>query len=150
MSSFKWGKLLGLSWSERMVLIEAACALSGARLALLCISFRRIAAWFGCLGAESGNTVSSLHDAAARQVGWAVETMARQVPWESRCLAQAISAWWMLSRRGIAGTVYFGVVHDPGKRFGAHAWLRCGSRIVTGGPVHEQFRVLTSFARNAQ
>lgn len=109
--------------------------------------FRTIASRLGQAGEESADTISPSLDSIAERVGWAVETMARHLPWDSRCLAQAIAAWWMLARRGIHGTVYFGVARNPDKQFDAHAWLRCGMRIVTGGNGHEQFRVISCFSR---
>lgn len=144
----KWKKFRALSRTERNLLVEATFALGGARLALACLSFRRIATWLGCLGIESSASVSSFHDAEAKQVSWAIETMSRHLPWKCLCLAQALAAWWMLSRRGVAGTIYFGVARDPAKPFSAHAWMRCGTRVVTGGNNRERFRVLTCFARN--
>jgi len=129
------------------LLIEAAFALGAARLVLALLPFRRIAARLGRAGEESADTIPPALDNIAEQVGWAAETMARHLPWQSSCLAQALSAWWMLGRRGIVGTVYFGVARNPDKPFDAHAWLRCGMRIVTGGNGHEQFRVISCFSR---
>jgi hypothetical protein len=45
------------------------------------------------------------------------------------------------------GTVSFGVRRGESAGFDAHAWLRIGSCIVTGGPAHEQFKAFTTFAR---
>lgn len=143
----RWKKFLALPNGERLLLCEALLALMAARLVLALVPFRKVAAWLGPLGMESASTVSDSDDLAAERVGWAVETMARHVPWDSRCLAQALAAWWMLGRRGIDGTVYFGVAKDPAKAFSAHAWLRCGTRYVTGGNGHAQFQVLACFAR---
>ena len=147
MSLSSWEKFRALTTLERLLLVEATCALAVARLALLCFPFRWIAGWFGHAGSESGTTISSLKEAEARHVGRAVETMANHVPWKSLCLVKAISAWWMLSRRGITGTVYFGVANDPCKSFSAHAWLRCGDRIVTGEKGYKQYRVLACFSK---
>ena len=145
--SNRLGKLLALPWSGRRLLIEAAFALGAARLVLALLPFRRIATRLGRAGEESADTIPPALDNIAEQVGWAAETMARHLPWQSSCLAQALSAWWMLGRRGIVGTVYFGVARNPDKPFDAHAWLRCGMRIVTGGNGHEQFRVISCFSR---
>ena len=43
----------------------------------------------------------------------------------------------MLKRRGIPGTVYLGVMKDENRpvTLAAHAWVRCGSIILTGAPV---------------
>lgn len=139
-------KFLHLSRAERLLLVEAFYALGRARLALVLSPFRRVAASMGDVGGESPVSAPPGHDEIARQVGWAVETAARHTPWSSRCLAQALAAWRMLGRRGIAGTVYFGVAKNPDRSFGAHAWLRCGTRFVTGEEPGEQYRVLASFA----
>ena len=148
--SNRLGKFLALPWCGRRLLIEAAFALGAARLVLALLPFRRIAARLGRAGEESADTIPPALDSIAEQVGWAAETMARHLPWESSCLAKALSAWWMMGRRGIAGTVYFGVARNPGRPFDAHAWLRCGTRIVTGGEGQEGFAVLAMFARGAE
>ena len=123
-------------------------SLGKVRLALTLFPFRRIAASLGVVGGESPASVPPEHGAIASQVGLAVETIARHIPWDSRCLVQALAAWRMLHRRGIAATIYFGVTSNPDKPFDAHAWLRCGTCFVTGGEPHEQYRVLTNFAQN--
>jgi hypothetical protein len=53
----------------------------------------------------------------------------------------------MLRRRGVDGTVSFGVCEGASDGFEAHAWLRVGTRMVTGGAGHERFKVFTTFAR---
>ncbi len=141
-------KFLTAQRYSRWLLVEAAFALGASRLALILLPFRRIAGRLGRVGVESSVSIPTSHESIAEQVGWAVETMARHLPWQSRCLGQALSAWWMLGRRGVVGTVYFGVARNPDKPFDAHAWLRCGSRIVTGGNGHEQFQVISCFSHS--
>jgi hypothetical protein len=55
----------------------------------------------------------------------------------------------MLRRRGLEGTVSFGAGRTEAAEpeFSAHAWLRVGACIVTGGPGRERFKILTTFAR---
>jgi len=146
-----WSKIaafLNLSNSERRLLLEAAGALFRAQLSLTLHPFSHIAASLGEIGGESPALVPPEHDQKAREVGRAVETMARHLPWDSRCLAQALAAWGMLQKRGIAATVYFGVASNPDKPFDAHAWLRCGGCFVTGGEPSEHYQVLTHIAQN--
>ncbi len=134
--------------AERRLLCEALAALALARIAMACIPFRRIAAWLGTPGLAGPDAVSPQQDRVAALVGWAVSVLGPRVPWDGRCLAQALAATAMLRRRGIEGTVSFGVsaAHAPG--FTAHAWLRVGSRIVTGAPGHEIYSAFTTFARS--
>jgi len=111
------------------------------------LPFRRIAAWLGTPGAESPATATTEEIVTAQAVGWAVGVVARRVPWDGRCLARAVAATGMLRRRGLEGTVSFGVSQGESAGFDAHAWLRFGPFIVTGGPGHERFKAFTTFAR---
>jgi hypothetical protein len=135
------------SSAQKHLLWEALAALFVARLALACIPFRRIAAWLGTRGAESPATVAPQEIDTAETIGWAVGILARRVPWDGRCLVQALAASGMLRRRGLEGTVSFGAIQGDSVGFDAHAWLRVGSCVVTGGSTHESFRVFTTFAR---
>ena len=133
--------------TRRRLLWEALGALTIARGAMALLPFRRIAAWLGTLGAESPATAAPEEIRSAEEVGWAVGVLARRVPWDGRCMAQALAATGMLRRRGLEGTVSFGVRRGESAGFDAHAWLRLGSCVVTGGPGHQRFKTVTTFAR---
>jgi len=60
------------------------------------------------------------------------------------CFPQALAATLMLRRRGIRSTLYLGV--DPHRDLDAHAWVRVGGLIVTGGPDEARFVVVSTFA----
>jgi len=134
--------------TRRRLLWEALGALTIARGAMALLPFRRIAAWLGTLGAESPATAAPEEIRSAEEVGWAVGVLARRVPWDGRCLAQALAATGMLRRRGLEGTISFGVRRGESAGFDAHAWLRLGSCVVTGGPGHQRFKTVTTFARS--
>ncbi|HZD11211.1 MAG TPA: lasso peptide biosynthesis B2 protein [Candidatus Binatia bacterium] len=138
-------KVRRLSWAERRLLLEAFLWLGAARFCLLIIPFRRIAPLLGAHMAQTGDDVSLETARLAQRVGWAVSAAARRTPWESACLAQAIGAKAMLRRRQIDSTLYLGVARDEKQALTAHAWLRCGSAIVTGGD-HSSYTVISSFA----
>jgi hypothetical protein len=133
--------------SRKRLLREALIALALARSAMACLPFRRIAAWLGTPGTETPPTATDGQILLADRIGWAVATLARRVPWDARCLAQALAATWMLRRRGLEGTVSFGADRGESRQFLAHAWLRFGPRLVTGGPGRERFKTLTTFSR---
>lgn len=116
-----------------------------ARLGLLVAPFRRIAPLLGRHMAQTGDAVTPEVQAWAQRVGWAVRAAARRTPWESACLAQAMGAKAMLRRRGIVSTLYLGLARDEMKALQAHAWLRCGGDIITGGNV-SGYTVISSFA----
>lgn len=133
--------------ARRRLLWEALGALAIARVAMALLPFRRIAAWLGTPGAESPATAAPEEIRTAEEVGWAVAVLARRVPWDGRCMAQALAATGMLRRRGLEGTVSFGARRGESAGFDAHAWLRLGSCVVTGGPGHQRFKTFTTFAR---
>lgn len=126
---------------------EALLALALARMAMALLPFRRIAAWLGSRGSETPATATRGQIRLADRIGWAVGAVARRVPWDSRCLAQALAATWMLRRRGLEGTVSFGADRGESRQLLAHAWLRFGPCLVTGGAGHERFKPFTTFAR---
>ena len=52
----------------------------------------------------------------------------------------------MLRRRGVPGTLYLGMTKNPKGELEAHAWLRSGSAVLTGGGSSNQYTVLAAFA----
>lgn len=141
-----WRRYWALPPARRRLLTEAFASLFLARAALAFVPFRRLAAWLGELDLEGASEIPEAHGQAA-DIAWAIQAMASRVPWDSRCLAQALAGYRMLGKRGISATVYFGVKKDPRAPFSAHAWLRCGSCIVTGEGGHSDYRVLCRFSR---
>ena len=139
-----------LPGARRRLLWEALAALAIAQAAMVCLPFRRIAAWLGTPGAESPATATDENIHTAREIGWAMSVLGRRVPWDGRCLAQALAATGMLRHRGLEGTVSFGARRGESAGFDAHAWLRLGSCVVTGGPGHQRFQTFTTFARRRQ
>jgi hypothetical protein len=135
------------SSARKQLLWEALIALAIARIVMACVPFRRIAGWLGTPGVESPATATPEETRTAEAIGWAVGVMGHRVPWDGRCLAQALAAAGMLRRRGLEGTVSFGVQKSEAAGFEAHAWLRVGPHIVTGGAGHQRFKAFTTFAR---
>ena len=120
-----------------------------AKFAIFWIPFRRLANWLGMQGVETSDEVGEEHQALARRVSWAVRSASRYTPWNSNCFPQAITAQRLLSSYGIPSTLYLGVAFasvDGGKDLKAHAWLRCGSLIVTGANGHKTFGVVGVFS----
>ena len=141
----KWRKR---SRIERRLLLEAFVLLGVARLLVLSVPFRWLAASLGERMRESAPEAASADLQLARLIGQAVRSAANNTPWESVCLPQAVAGHWMLRRRSIAATLYLGVTKETDKpeQLAAHAWLRCGDIILTGAAGHRQFTVVATFA----
>jgi hypothetical protein len=137
--------------ARRSLLIEAVYWLGVARVALLAMPFRNLAARFGTVHtpdqakAIAPRTYSDADRAVANEVGWAVTRAARYVPFRAVCLPQAIAAKAMLRRRGIEGVMHFGVATRKGASMDAHAWLDVGEIEVTGFPVRDDFVEMVRF-----
>jgi Transglutaminase-like superfamily len=83
----------------------------------------------------------------ARRVGWAIRGAARRTPTNSNCYPQALTAWWLLHRKHIPTTFYYGAAfEEDGTALQAHVWVRCGPLVVTGGGQGRRFAPLTWFA----
>jgi hypothetical protein len=84
--------------------------------------------------------------AYARRAGWIVEKVAPYTPTRSNCYPQALTARWLLHRRGIPSTLYYGATLEPGgAAMVAHVWVRSGPLVVTGGSAGD-FKPLTWYA----
>lgn len=113
------------------------------------LSLRRITARLGTPMQETPTEgVSADQLRYARRVGWAISRMAPRTPTNSNCYPQALAAWWLLHRRQIPITFYYGAAFDEdGTALQAHVWVRCGPLVVTGGGGHRRrFAPLTWFA----
>jgi hypothetical protein len=141
----KWGHRNGV---ERALLVEAFTLLCLARLAVLALPFRWLAVSLGRRMKETNTQIDPLDLRYAQMVGQAVCSAANYTPWKSVCLPQAVAAQWMLKQHRVAGTVYLGVAKDETKpeKLAAHAWVRCGSMIITGREGHQQFTVVATFS----
>ena len=140
-------KYLGLSWWEQRLFIEAFCLTGIVRLAIMLLPFRWLAPALGKHMQESPMIeYNLLKYEVARLIGQVIEKVSRYTPWESKCLVQAIVGKIMLRKRGIANTLYLGVGKNERKSLVAHAWLRCGDKMLTGGQGYRWFTIVSKFS----
>ena len=136
-------------WGERALYLEAFVFLCCSKLQLIFIPFRKLAPGFGEPQTETAATISPADRQIAVDVSWAVQAVARHLPFRFVCLPQAMAAQRMLRRRGISSTLYLGVAPDRAtpNAIQAHAWLRAGNKIVTGEHEAVRHQKLASFGR---
>lgn len=139
--------LRSLSSADRGLLAEATLRLAVARLAIVLLPFRVISRHLGVHMEEAADDVTD--GALLRRISWAIGAVSRRAPWRCKCLEQGIAAKMMLRRRRVASTLYLGVARSE-SQVEAHAWVRSGTFIVTGGPGHERFSVVSTFADEAR
>ena len=142
------GKFFNLPGSERRCFVEAFLLLGLARLAILVVPFRLLGPLLGRSMAESSREDSN-REGIAEMVSGAILAASRHTPWESKCLARAVAAKMMLRRRSVSSTLYLGLLKEGEEKYSAHAWLRCGGAILTGGPHHERFTIVATFSERS-
>ncbi len=135
-----------LSWREWRLLAEAGACLVAARLAVWFVPFRRLATGLGDEMAESPVEVTEAQRATVAPIGWAIRRLGRRLPWMRQCLVQAVAVTWMLQRRRIPSTLYFGLAKDTSGELKAHAWVRSGTQVLTGAKGRYGFTVMATFA----
>ncbi|MDR3598919.1 MAG: lasso peptide biosynthesis B2 protein [Desulfosporosinus sp.] len=138
-------QFLSLRFTDQRPLIEAFILLGISRFLILAIKFKTVAPVLGKHGKESANKVTAQDLEISKKVAWAVRVMSKHTVWESKCLVQAMTAKIMLNRRKISSTIYLGVAKDEAQQLIAHAWLRCGDKILTGGGGRDKFTVVGIF-----
>ena len=153
-SHWKWRRphsLKTLPARRLALLAEAALWLLLARLLLLFVPFRLLARRFGTFvpptdsrvaAGRSGDSASAA--AVAREIGWAVTSAARHVPFRAVCLPQAIAARMMLQRRGVLSVIHFGATKGA-DTLDTHAWLDAAGVDVTGFPIGGEFAEIACF-----
>jgi hypothetical protein len=137
---------------RRALVIEAMAWLWLSRLALIFISFPRLARRFGTFmpptkaRAEQAKHKRSPEFARiAEDIRWAVTRAACHIPFNAVCLPQAMAARVMLKRRGIKSVQHFGAGKGEDKPLDAHAWLDAAGVEVTGYPVAKNFAEIGGF-----
>ena len=63
--------------------------------------------------------------------------------WKNACLVQSIAAKWILNRRNIKSTMFFGFNFDEGTKFIAHAWVQADDIeiVAKGGEYAELYTI---------
>jgi hypothetical protein len=138
--------LFKLPTRRKKAIVEATIWLALARFAVVALPFRWVCRVFGREGDQTPLRDNPIHEWRISVVRWTVYAVASKVPWTSKCLDQAIAAKFMLSRRGIPTTLYFGVKTEENGGLSAHAWLRSGTIDVVGGETRAAYTVVHSFA----
>lgn len=143
-------KFLNLPISDKCILLESYIMLGYGRFMVLMFPFNRIKLLLekDLDKMVDGNGINDNIN-KVKQVKWCVEIMSEHTPWKSNCFAQAIAAQNMLKRRGIPGTVFFGVAKEVDQTLSAHAWLKCGEIYVTGDKYRTAFNAVVKIGEGS-
>ena len=81
---------------------------------------------------SAGRASVTAPDMPAAAVARAVRRASCYVP-AAKCLPQALTAHWLLNRRGYPAALRLGATLDDQRRLIAHAWVELDGRVLIGG-----------------
>jgi hypothetical protein len=148
MNAFRLAYNFAFKTKRRGLTVKAVFLAASARFRIYFYPGARLHRYLGTKGGESDS--GEITDPQARAdiyyVSDKVARVSRRVPWESKCLVQAMVAQRLLRSYGLASTLYLGVgrKEEDGGRMVAHAWVRCGPYSVCGGK-GESYATVASF-----
>lgn len=119
----KWRRL---SRAERHLLLEATAVLGVTAAALRTLP----SSWVVRVVDRARREAPGHSAPSAASVAKAVHRASRRVP-KATCLAQALTGWWMLSRRHESVRLGVGARKQKGE-VSAHAWLEADGVVVLG------------------
>lgn len=131
-----------IGWRERGLLIEASVLLTLSSLAISLLPFRWVARIAGRDGAAADGVD---REAAVAEIRWAVSAAGRFAPWKPVCFQHGLAAHWMLRRRFIPSTLYYGASSDPQRGIIAHVWIKSRDVPVIGCEEAGRYAVLATF-----
>ena len=139
MAATRPGRPIG--WRQGRLLAEAGLALAVASARLRLLPFKHIVSG----GDRPGR--ARVDPAELASLRWAVEAMARRVPWRALCFERALALRALLRRRGIASVLHYGISNDADSdgTLIAHVWLSVAGEVVIGGEAAARVARVASF-----
>jgi hypothetical protein len=138
MHETRWQRKLrrfgAMSRADKWLFLRAVGWLAVARIWLAFVPFRKLAERL-----RESNLSSDADPAALSRVSFAVSAASANVPWRSDCFPKAIAASKLLQSLGHGSSIHLGVERAGETELLGHAWLTCGSIVVTGGEERHRY-----------
>ena len=106
---------------------------------------------FGLRSIRGRKVASRQSPATPRQIyeiSRATRAWARRLPWRTLCFEQGLTAHWMLRRRALASTLYYGAAKTRGQ-LKAHVWVKSDAQDVIGCESAAEYALLATFPPEA-
>lgn len=143
----KLGRFLSLTGKRKILLLQALFLLPFCQCCVRLLPFRYVMKIFKLSPCSTTATSSVPNPQPIYDIAWAVHTIQRHFPFiPARCLAEALTARFLLRRQQIVSHLFLGAKLQQDKTMTAHAWLRCHDITVTGSTEmanHQQVAVFT-------
>ena len=140
----KIGKYICLTKEEKALFRQALYLMIGWKMRIILFPMRKYAKFLGKKGEDSVNSDVS-KDYLINKFTQAIHRADSVLPWESKCLTEAIATKRLLERYNIKSTLFLGVTKDENQKLIAHAWLRYGEHIISGERGYLRFTIVEKF-----
>lgn len=131
-------RFLRLSWSDKVLLVQAMCLLAAIRLGLCLLPFETLRKLLARTADKRSPSVQKHQTNQSQRVIWAVGVVSRHFPSIGTCLMQALAAHVLLGRRHYPTQLHIGVTRDEKGKFLGHAWLESNGIVIIGGEALRQ------------
>lgn len=142
----KFVKFISLPARLKVLIFESFVLTGITRFAVLFLSFEKLIARIAIYKEESEWEIAEKEKELSEEVKWAISVVSKRTPWESKCLVKALTALLILKKRRVRTTLYLGVSKNENNKLEAHAWLRSGNAIITGGNERFMYKEVAKFA----
>lgn len=136
---------LGLTYSDRRLLVSTAILLGTVRLGLWLLPFQTLRRLLTRV-AEASTRVQPPDVSSVERIVWAVAVASRYVP-KATCLTQALAAEVLLEREGFPARLHIGVARNEEDGVQAHVWVESQGKIVVGGSRLGQYTPLLTLEK---
>ena len=125
-------RFVRLDPARRRLIVEAAINLAAAALLVVIGPFRR--------AIRFGSVPLSRQDGSVADCVWAVEAVARRLPWRSVCIDRGMALQRMVRRRGHDARLHYGIGKDASEEdLQAHVWVTLEGEALIGGTAAQGF-----------
>lgn len=140
MNKAQFIKLITLSFSNKLLLIEGSFYTIWALFMIHVFSFKKYLNWIK-------NPKTNLpSEAKIKAVNQTIYRIRKYAFWTTTCYTQAIAARLIFKRMKIKSKIYLGMSKNSDGELSAHAWTKVGDKIITGGNVNlDNYKVLYIF-----
>jgi hypothetical protein len=119
------------------------------RIAILTLPFRILSPRYGvfCRNDQLSTIATDEQLQLAWRMGRIAEMIERYTPWESKCLVQALMVRTLLGYYSIDYVMHLGatLTNDEKEPMKAHAWIKVGRWVISGGDGHQAFGIVGTF-----
>lgn len=128
-----------LSPQRRRMFLRAAFALTTASVAVALLPFRR-AIEFGSVSLKRRAGV------IPEDCVWAVEALARRLPWRTMCIQKGLAVQRLLRREGVDAALHYGAcLSAEEEKLEAHVWISVDGVTIVGGEEAPRFVEIATY-----